>query len=62
MLQQREKSLENEIARLKKKYNTFEAKLKISQNDLRNKTFKHDKECESIIKVFVNFLKKIKYN
>lgn len=60
MLQQREKSLENEISRIKKNCNNLEAKLKLSQNDLRNKTFKHEKECESIIKVFISFLKKNK--
>ena len=32
----------------------------MSQNDLRNKSYKHDKECENIIRVFVNFLKKNK--
>jgi hypothetical protein len=32
----------------------------MSQNDLRNKSYKHDKECENIIRVFVNFLKKDK--
>jgi hypothetical protein len=32
----------------------------MSQNDLKNKSYKHDKECENIIRVFVNFLKKNK--
>ena len=57
-LRQRERSLEQEINRIKKNCNNLEGKLKISENDLKNKSFKHDKECENIIKVFVNFLKK----
>ena len=59
-LREREHSLEQEINRLKKNCNNLEGKLKMSQNDLKNKSYKHDKECENIIRVFVNFLKKNK--
>ena len=30
------------------------------QNDLKKKSYQHDKECENIIRVFVNFLNKNK--
>lgn len=59
-LREREQSLEQEISRIKKSCSNLEGKLRMSQNDLRNKSYKHDKECENIIRVFVNFLKKNK--
>lgn len=59
-LREREQSLEQEINRVKKSCSNLEGKLRMSQNDLRNKSYKHDKECENIIRVFVNFLKKNK--
>ena len=60
LLRKKQRALEQELIQLNKSCNSLENKLRMSQNDLRNKSFKQDKECENIVKVFVNFLKKNK--
>ena len=59
-LRAREQSLEQEINQMKKNCSGLEGKLKMYQNDLRKKSYQHNKECENIIRVFVNFLNKKK--